>query len=182
METCNYKEILLWITLSILISPFILMNVCCAISNDLVEPKEDTLFMNGQLKLEIELDKQIYKVEEPILIKCKISNLSQSLVNLHPILFMDLLVCLKYEDGKKVVPFGPIILLKELIRKEGIIKLEPEQSYSFVRRVDKERYLMPNKIGRYELYALYSNIIKEFEEIKLWVGELKSNVVKFEIK
>ncbi len=41
---------------------------------------------------------------------------------------------------------------------------------------------MPNKIGQYELYIIYHNMIENLYGIEFLIGEVKSNVVKFEIK
>lgn len=174
----NYKKNIYWIILAF---PFILSTTCWAMSNDSLKTKEDISPMSEKLKLEIELDKQLYKIEDPIIIKCNISNLGHDSINLHPILFMDLLINLKYQDSPEVMPFGPKILLKELIRKEDIIKLDPGEIYSFKRTVSKDTYIMPSKAGHYEFYVTYSNLVKELGGIKLWVGEIKSNTVKFEI-
>ena len=137
--------------------------------------------MNGQLELEIELDKEAYRVEESIKVKCSIKNVSKDTVYLPPPLFMNLIVYLKYQEGQEV-PFGPKVLFSEIVKKEDIIKLQPNESYRFERIVSKELYFMPNKVGQVELFVLYRNKTEGMEEIKLWTGELKSNVVKFEIK
>lgn len=116
------------------------------------------------------------------MIKVKIENLAKGAINLAPILTMSLLVHLKYEDGE-VIPSAPLILLRELVRKENIIKLHPDEPHVFERQISKPlHYIMPNKIGQYELYVIYSNEMENLEGIELWVGEIKSNVVKFEIK
>ena len=139
--------------------------------------------MTEQLKLEIELDKTIYKPEESIMIKVKIENLAKGAINLAPILTMSLLIYLKYEEEQKVVPLEPLILLRELVRKENIIRLHPDESHVFERQISKTlHYIMPNKVGRYELYVIYDNKMENLEGIELWIGEIKSNVVKFEIK
>ncbi|MCF6159319.1 MAG: hypothetical protein E3K32_12305 [wastewater metagenome] len=137
--------------------------------------------MSVQLELGIELDKEAYRVEEPIKIKCSIKNVSKDMVYLPPPLFMNLIVYLKYQEGQ-AVPFGPKVLFSEIIKKEAIIKLQPNESYYFERIISKELYFMPNKVGQVELFVLYRNKTEDMEEIKFWNGELKSNVVTFEIK
>lgn len=165
----------------ILLPLFILTTICCATGNELPKTKEDTLVMNEQLKLEIELDKPVYKIEEPIIIECKIINLSKDTIKLHPILFMDLLVTLKYKDSSEIVPFGPKILLKELVRKDDIVELKSGEFHSYKKTISQETYIMPSKLGHYELYVIYNNVIKELDRIKLWVGEIKSNIVTFQM-
>lgn len=165
----------------LLVSNFILINISCASSNNLIPNKEDIIQMSNILKLNIELNKQVYSLEEPIVIQCTIINLENNTINLKPILFMDLEIHLKYENEKEIVPFGPKVLLKELLRGEDIIKLESGRSYSFSKTIDKKIYVMPSKFGRYELFAIYRNLTKELERIKLWTGEIKSNTVEFEI-
>jgi hypothetical protein len=138
--------------------------------------------MSQKLKLEINLNKQYYNLEEPISIKGAITNLSDSEVNLKPLLFMDILVHLKHESDNEILPFGPKILLNELLQKQDIIRLIPQEPFTFERIIDKKMYVMPTKIGRYELYITYRNALKNLEGIELWVGEIKSNTVSFEIK
>lgn len=177
----NYKGKYYLIALLSLASLLILTTFCYAIDNNLRKIREDISAMKEQLRLEIELDKQVYKVEEPIIIKCKITNLGQNSINLHPFLFMDLLVNLKYKDSSEIVPFGPKILLKELIKKDDIVKLKSGEFYSLKRTVSKETYIMPSKVGYYELYVVYRNVVDELDRIKLWTGEIRSNIVQLEI-
>lgn len=109
---------ILFVTLILFLFQIVLINISCALGNRLVRDKEGKQYMTGQLKLEIELDKTIYKPEEPIRIKGKIENLIKETIYLKPVLFMDLLVNLKYEDGREIAPFGPIVLISELIKKK----------------------------------------------------------------
>ena len=166
------------ITMILFLIQCVLINISCALNARITGDKQ---CMTEQLKLEIELDKKVYKPEEPIIIRGKIENLMKKTINLAPVLFMDLLVYLKH-DGQEVVPFGPIVVFYEIITKERIAKLQAGESYSFKRVIHKETYMMPTKIGQYEMYVTYSNMTENLEGIELWVGEIMSNVVKFEIK
>jgi len=138
--------------------------------------------MSEILKLEIEIDKHVYSIGQPITVQCTIINFGKNTIKLKPILFNDLEIYLKYGEDGESVPFGPIILLKELIRKSGIIKIGPEQPHSFIRTINEKAYVMPTRIGKYELYIVYQNRMDNLEKIKLWTGEVKSNIVKFEIE
>jgi hypothetical protein len=182
MLKISLNRILNGLVLLLFVNQFVVTNISFALSNRLVKDKEDKQYMTEQLKLEIELNNKIYKLNEPIMIKGKIENLTKKTIYLSPVLFMDLLVYLKYEDEQEVVPFGPKVLLYELIKKENIIKLQAGESHHFERIISKELYIMPNKIGQYELYVIYSNKMGNLEGIELWTGELKSNVIRFEVK
>lgn len=158
---------------------FTAANISCA---SLKANKEDFVDTPQLLQLEIGINKQEYKLEESIILKCNITNLGETTINLKPILFMDIEIHLKYRNEEGVLPFGPKVLLNELLRKEDVIKLNPRDSYSFIRTIDKRNYLIPNKVGQYELYVIYRNLMNELGGIKLWTGEVKSNTVMFEIK
>jgi hypothetical protein len=101
---------------------------------------------------------------------------------LPPILFLDLRIFLTRENEGQILPFGPKVFTLESIRKEDVITLLSGTSHPFERTITKELYFMPNKVGRYQLYAVYNNKTESIEEIKLWTGELKSNNLDFEIK
>ncbi|MBM2834874.1 MAG: hypothetical protein HW406_2035 [Candidatus Brocadiaceae bacterium] len=172
---------MLFVTLVLFLFPFVFINISCALSNRPVRDREVKQYMTEQLKLEIELYKTIYKPEEPIIIKGKIENLSKGTINLAPVLDMGLDIYLKY-DWHEVTSFGPIFLCFRLIRKESIIKLQAGESHHFKRIISTEEYIMPNKIGQYELYIIYHNMTENLYGIEFLIGEVKSNVVKFEIK
>jgi hypothetical protein len=168
--------------MALLLIGFIIINISCAYSSGSLINEEDSVSMSKKLQLEISLDKQYYTVEEPIIVKGSIINLNDCAISLKPLLFMDIMIYLKYENNNETVPFGPKVLLNELLQKEDIIKLNPEETFSFVRTIDKKMYVTPKKIGRYELYIIYRNGLKDLGNIELWVGETKSNTVMFEIK
>ena len=158
-----------------------LTNISRVFGNNSILNEEKAMHVSRMLTLEVGLEKDKYAVDEPIVVQCTVTNISQDMINLKPVLFMDLVIYLKYEDGKNVAPFGPKILLRELLQKGDIIELLPGKSFSYKRTINNKTYFMPTSIGKYELYAVYQNGMDDLGKIRLWTGELKSNIVKFEI-
>ena len=164
----------------ILVTQVIIITAHAMPDNSIITDNKEAL-MNNQLEIVIDLNRKTYKLGEPIIINGEIKNLTNNTINLAPMLYMNLLVYLKFEDKNTAIPFGPKILLQEIIKKEDITELSPGASYSFRRIISKEMYLMPKETGEYELYVEYSNKTTQIEEKRLWEGKLKSNTVKFRL-
>lgn len=158
----------------------LLMNLSCALSDQVIGRSKEA-YMVSQLKLEIEIDKKSYKLEEAIAINCTIKNIGSDLVNLHPILFDDIVIYVKHEDEFEPRVLGSFIFVNEIWDKEDIIALQPDEAHFFKKIVNKGAYSMPTKIGEYELYIIYWTGLKELDKIKLWTGRIESNTVQFEI-
>ncbi len=139
--------------------------------------------VSDQLKLLIEMDKKVYEFQEPIPIRFKIRNDTKATLFLHPILDMDLEFYLRHESESQTTNLNLRVSTFQVILKENIVRLEPGAVFSFKRSIMKELYSMPNRSGRYQVYATYVNRTKSLQNFEpLWTGELRSNILEFGIK
>jgi len=133
------------------------------------------------LDIKITIDKNIFELSEPIILTWSIHNKSTSFITLPPILFMDFMVDVEYEDLSEPHHFGPRILSFGDISKKNIVKLKPGETRTFTRTIDKSTYFMPEKIGRYKLFGEYSNKLERMDDVIFWRGSVKSNDMHFQI-
>jgi hypothetical protein len=143
--------------------------------------KERAVNMGEPLKLAIELSKRNYTLDESITVKCRIENLQGEEVNLK-LLSSDISVYLRYEADKTFSRWDSLMLPRELLNEGSIKKIGSGESYYLEEVISKETYPMPKKSGKYELYAMYRNGMKKLKGIKLWLGEVRSNTIEFEIQ
>lgn len=167
------------ITLLFLSIPMI--SVCFA-ENNVVFGKERVVSMDESLKLTVDLNKKNYVFEEPITIKCKIENLKEEVVNLKLLLSSDISVYLRHKEEQAFSRWDSFLLPRELLNKSSIKKIVLGEPYYFEEVISKDTHTMPKKSGKYELYIMYQNGMKNLKGIKLWVGEIKSNTVEFEVQ
>jgi hypothetical protein len=123
-----------------------------------------------------------YELEEPIHVRFEIKNIGHTNVFLSPAL-VHITFFLKHEDEHKEVPLGSRILGTRLIRKEDILRLKSGSTYSFERSIMRQLYFnLPNRIGKFQLYAVYYNGLEHLDNVQVWTGELRSNLLEFEIR
>ncbi|MFA6349747.1 MAG: hypothetical protein WCY12_02305 [Candidatus Omnitrophota bacterium] len=163
----------------IIFAAYVLLN--CVLAEDLVSNRGDTMSGKSDLVFEVELAKQTYKIDESITLKCKLKNIGEEVINLMPNFSTDTIIYLKRENQDQAVPFAPRILPKILIKKDRIIELMPKQFYYFEIVLCKEIFIMPRESGHYKLYLVNRSLMREFEGIRIWTGEIESNIVSFEL-
>jgi len=175
------KKICPWIFF--LMGPFFLLLYAPGfVANVQAEEREGYTNTQSKLMLRIELDKEKYKVTEPITVRCKFENIVETAFKLKPILLFDTLFYL-IEVGEKEGHFiGAHILVRERLRKEDIITLPSHGSHMFVITIFKEAYTMPTKPGDYDLHVIYRNASDDLEGIEVWHGEIRSNTVRFRLE
>jgi hypothetical protein len=138
---------------------------------------------SDQLRLLIEIDKNVYAPEERILLKCRIENGTKTTAFLHPLVRSDIDIFLKHESQQHEVPLGSRMLGTQMIRKEDIIIMPAGASFAFELSIIKDWYFnVPREIGKYQLDVIYKNRMESVENMRVWTGELKSNIVEFQIK
>lgn len=133
----------------------------------------------NELNIEIFLIKKTIKVGGEIIVKCKIKNLSSSKIEIRPIHENNIKFYIKSENDYH--PLQSKFFFHEVMDKGSIISIPPNQEYLFQRTISRDYRPFPGRAGKYYLYAtlLYSN--EYWEDIKLWVGKLTSNVIQFEV-
>lgn len=131
------------------------------------------------LIFQIAADKMAYKKDEAIILECEIKNRSHQTIYLAPIMMGSILLYGKYESEQQPAPLGPNILIFEI--KEDLIKLPPNTSQFFQRLVKKPAYALPQQYGQYDFFAIYTNRTHSKDNMDLWVGEIKSNIIKIRI-
>ncbi len=141
--------------------------------------------MAKELKLEIELEKEAYKVGESIHFKCRIENVAKKTIRLCPIKLDDILVYLDHENKKRKYPLSPKIMVSYAHSKKDIIILQPGESHEFGWLMFDNVYLMETVrklvIGKYDLNTKYRSLSDDYYHIKIWTGELQSNTVRLDV-
>ncbi len=141
------------------------------------------LYIQDQLKLLIKLEKNWYELEVPIPVKCEIENVGQTNVFLYPTLSIDITLYIEHHDDAKPAPLSSRFLDTLIIRKEDIVRLQPGSTFLVEKEISRKEYFRyPDRKGKYELYAVYHNRREHLENIQVWTGELRSNILEFEVR
>lgn len=141
------------------------------------------LYLQDQLKLTIKLENTSYELEVPIPVKCEIENVGQTNVFLYPSLSSDITLYLKHQDERKATPLSYRFLYTLIIRKEDIVRLQPGGTFLVQKEINRKLYFRyPDRKGKYELYAVYHNRLEHLENIQVWTGELRSNILAFQVR
>jgi hypothetical protein len=149
--------------------------ICVLILLQIVICGERKLYADSKpvVKIGIATAKEIYKVGEPILLRCELHNISGVKVFLPPLQIVDVTFSL-YNGDTEVTPFGRPCMTFYGPDEQGIISLDPNQTIMFKRTLDRSAYAMPTEPGCYRLCIHYSNYTRSLDNIELWVGNTTS--------
>ncbi len=164
----------LLVLIVMLLSPFLLLSTSYALegNNGIVE----------RLQFAIEMDKETYRVGEDIVFNCIFENLSEQIIYLAPGLFGNLKCYVRNEEETEEVELAPTTYGHPFASKQDIFNLYPKAKYIVERRLEKSYYLLPTGIMKYKFFVIYRQVMDEYLGVKVCKGELRSNMVQFEIR
>jgi hypothetical protein len=127
-----------------------------------------------RIEVKLSLNRQCYKIGEPIEVECNISNMSDSTVWLPPVELVDVHFSL-YSKNVKILPFEIPNIPSYLFKEFQYIELHPGTAHKLRRVLTEGMYKMPGA-GKYRICVNYENNKRSARGHDLWVGKTDSCV------
>jgi len=183
------RKMLLWAPLIF----YILAAGCDGNISSSEQNEASALAKQSALTLTIGLDRAAYQKATPILITVKLTNVGDSSIIINNRMLPGYTTEEKRKIDKKSTlryyiysPSGGEVRFElryeaPLVGPKDFISLAPKDSFQINFDLRKG-FVFPDESGHYTIYVVYYNYFDPSWFSKAWKGELKSNVVNFEIK
>jgi hypothetical protein len=139
------------------------------------------------ISLEISLANPVSIVDEGFKLSCRIINSTEHTIKLEPFLYMNVSVHIVALDGKADYQTDIMTFVSEIVTEQSIMVMPPQKDRAFNWYISRKLYpdQYPRRPGKYRLYLVYTNKSESLygaPSKRLWVGELRSNTIEFEVK